>query len=116
MDLTRNRRYALVSAASPIIAFVITIIYQSISNGEFWDTVSAAKSGDNTAGAMMAFTETIQIAVALLIGFIIGVVFSAFSIKANNANYKLGYISLAFNIVPLVLVTMLLLKGVVYGF
>ncbi len=113
---TRNRSYAILSVVSPVVAFAIAAIYQAIANSEFWGSLNSPEANGSAAGALMAFAELMQFAIALFIGCIIGAVYAAISIKSNNANYTPGYFSLAFNSVPLALLVLLVLKGFIYGF
>jgi ABC-type dipeptide/oligopeptide/nickel transport system permease subunit len=82
---------------------------------EFWLSVNESPRSNSAAITMMAFGEFIQISFAVLVGCVVGMVLAYFSFRKNNVNRKLSYIALIFNSIPLLIVTIFLFKGILYG-
>ena len=103
--------YALISFICPIAAYQGTLLYQSIANSEYWQSLTP---GENVTGALMAFSEITQLIVSLVIGCTVGLLFAVLSIRRHQV-WSVGLIALVFNALPFVFVTSLLIKGMVFG-
>lgn len=108
-----NKKYAIASILSPIIAGVIIYTYQSITYSEIWNSINNANATHNTEGAMMGIAEAIEMIVALAIGSFIGIILAIKSIHININ--KIGVIALVLNIFPLLLLSFFWLKGILHG-
>jgi len=111
----KNKYYAILSILSPILAFLFIVLFQQIMYSEFWLSVNESPRNSSAAVAMMAVGEFIQISFAILVGCVVGIVLAYFSFRKNNVMRKLSYIALIFNSIPLLIVTIFMLKGILYG-
>jgi hypothetical protein len=112
--LTKSVKYKLLSLFSPVIACGGMLLYLNIVNFEFWEW-AYSESGDSTAGALMAFSELIQIMIALIIGCFIGVIFAIKSIRSSECKSKMSFFALCFNAIPFILFSGLWIKGIIVG-
>lgn len=112
---TKNKYYAILSILSPIVAFTFIVLYQQIMYSEFWLSVNDSPRSNSAAIAMMSVAEFIQIIIAIFVGCVVGIVLAFFSFKINKVNRKLSYIAFIFNGIPLLFVTLLMLKSILYG-
>jgi len=104
--------YAVLSLASPIIAFLATLAYQSVTNSAFWSSITTE---ENAAGAMMAFAEVVQLIFFTMIGCFVGIIFAVISLRVQRRILGLGLASVVFNGLPLLLSMFLLIKGWTVG-
>lgn len=119
MNNKRSRKhiiYALVSFACPIVAFFAMDLYQSTINADFWQSLVPGDDSSNTAGAMMAIGELIQMIYSLLLACFIGLIFAILSLRHRRRILSLGTAALIFNGVPLLMLVALVIRGLVNGF
>lgn len=69
--------YAVLSLASPVIAFSATVAYQSFAHSDFWNSMT---HDEHAAGAMMGFAEGMQLVFVTVIGCFVGIIFAAISV------------------------------------
>lgn len=108
-DTRRNLIYALLSFASPLLAFLIILGYQSVAHAQDWQTLEPA---DGMAGAVLGLAEIIQIAIAVLVGTLVGLVFALLCVRRRPI---IGTIALIFNGLPLVALSFLVIRGMTRG-
>ena len=104
----KHLAFAGISVLCPIVAVTAVLIYQSYANAEFWQTLTPE---DNFVGAMMAVGELIQLGQTLVIGCVIGIVFAALSLFQRKKFVSVGLAALIFNVVPLILLAILILRS-----
>ena len=112
MKLTETRKhliYALLSFVSPIAAFLIILAYQSIAHAQDWEDIG---QDAGMAGAFLGLGEIIQIAFAILIGTIVGLIFGVLSFRKRRI---LGLVVLIFNGVPFLTLSFLIIRGMTRG-
>ncbi len=102
--------YAVLSLASPIIAFLATLTYQSIADSAFWSSITTE---ENAAGAMMAFVEIVQLILFTMIGCFVGMIFAVISLRVQRRILGFGLAGIVFNGLPLLLFIFLLIKQLV---
>lgn len=100
--------FAGISVLCPIFAVIAVSIYQWYANAEFWQTLTPEES---FVGAMMAVGELIQLAQSLVIGCVVEIVFAALSLFQRNRFVSVGLAALIFNVIPLLLLAILILRA-----
>jgi hypothetical protein len=112
MMLTMRIRYGLASLACPIVALGATLAYQAAMHRSFW---SSDPSAPSTAGALMAFTEVIQMIVATGVGCTVGLIFALMSRHHRRERFDLGLAALGVNGGGLLLIIALWFRGASAG-
>ena len=113
--ISKHLIYAIASIACPVLALIGIYIYQSIANAEFWTSLTPGQSPDNVAGAMMAFTELVQIIVVLTIGCLLGFILALRSLQLKQWKFGIGTIAICLNGLPLLFLVFLWAKGITHG-
>lgn len=106
--LSRHATFALSSFACPLAAVGVVVGYQSIAHAEFWRAITPDESA---AGAMMGFSEVIQIFLALFVGCIVGLVFAGLSVRARGHVFGTALAAVGFNGLPLLLLLFLSIRA-----
>ena len=99
--------YSIASLISPILSGLAIYIYQTISHAEFWNSEHKSEFSD-LAGATMLAGEAIQLLLALIVGFLIGLILALRSLYIKRS--KTGVIALTLNTLPLVYLVFALIK------
>ncbi len=73
----RHILYAVLSVICPLVAFLGTLVYQSVANSSFWQSITPDESA---AGGMMGFAEFVQLFFFTMIGCFVGLIFAVMSI------------------------------------
>ncbi len=107
--------YAITSIACPVLAFIGTYIYQSIANAEFWTSLTPGQSTDNVAGAMMAFSEVVELIVVLAIGCLLGFILALRSLQFKQWKFGIGTIAMCLNGLLLLFLVFLWARGITHG-
>ena len=105
--LSNNTLYAIASLISPIISGLVIYIYQTISHAEFWNSEHNSEFSD-LAGATMLAGDAIQLLLALIFGFIIGLILALRSLYIMRS--KTGILALTFNTLPMAYLVYALIK------
>jgi cell division protein FtsX len=104
--------YAVLSFICPIVAFFVTLAYQSVVNSSFRQSLG---HDDGMAAAMMVFSEIAQIIFFTMIGCVIGIIFAVISLRLKRRFRSLGFMALVFNGLPFLLLLTFWIKGVLVG-
>jgi hypothetical protein len=107
--------YALISFSCPFVAFAIVSIYQQSAHDEFWGKLVPGDDASNAAGAMMAIAEFAEMAFAVFIGCVLGIVFAGLSLWKKPRLLSFGLAALLFNALPIVLLLLLYVRALTRG-
>ena len=97
----------MASLISPILSGLAIYMYQTISHADFWNSEHKSEFS-NFAGATMLAGETIQLLLALIVGFLIGLILALRSLYIKRS--KTGVIALTLNTLPLAYLVFALIK------
>ncbi len=102
----RHRLFARLSILCPVIAAILSWVVTN-SHEQFWTEVNSNISDDANrhAGALMAISEGFQILLFAVLGCVVGLGFAIFSLTIQPT--KLGFIGLALNLSPFVLLVLM---------
>ncbi len=106
--------YALVSVACPFIALGLISIYQEYAYEWYWqlsEKPSPLDDADINAGAIMGFVIIVQAVLAIGVGSLFGLVLAGMSLKRKPGVFSLGTAALLFNLIPVVGVAVIYLRG-----
>jgi hypothetical protein len=112
---SKYRNYAIASIACPVLAFIGTYLYQSITYAEFWTSLTPGQEPDNVAGAMMALSEAVQMIFALTIGCLLGFILALRSLQLKQWKFGIGTIAMCLNGLPLIFLVFLWARGIAHG-
>jgi type III secretory pathway component EscR len=104
---------AVLSLASPIIAFLATRTYQSVANSAFWSSLTPE---DSAAAVFGVFAEIGELIFFTMIGCFVGIIFAVISLRVQRRILGLGLVGVVFNGLPLLLFMFYLIKGWTVGF
>lgn len=101
--------YAVLSFASPIVAYVVVTQYLSYANAAFHEGFVPGDDASVNAGAMMALAEYAQVAFFTGIGALVGIILAIISLYKSRRLFSLGILALLFNILPFLLLFLLVI-------
>ncbi len=103
--MKRSLTYIILSFLCPVAAVIGVSVYQEISNADFWNNLTPDYS---FVGATMAVGELIQLMFSLLIGCVIGLIFSGLYLSSPRKIKALGIAAVTYNCLPFLLLGILL--------
>ena len=108
----RHLIYALISVACPFVAFGIVSTYQDYAYAELLaPKCCPIDDADVNAGAMMGFVIVVQLIFAVGVGSLVGLIFAVMSLKSKPRVFSFGTVALLFNLIPVVGVVVIFLRG-----
>ncbi len=111
--------YALISVACPFIALGLISIYQEYAYEWYWqlsEKPSPLDDADINAGAMMGIVIVVELILAVGVGSFVGLIFAGISLKKRPRFLSFGTTALLFNLIPLIGVAIIYLRGLLRGF
>ena len=111
----RRLLYAILSVGCPFATLGGALVYQSFAHATFWKSLTPDESA---AGALMGFAEIMQLLLVSVVGCLVGLGLALISLlpqPRKTGVSLLGYIGLAVNGLPLLLLALSWLIGSAIG-
>lgn len=112
---SKNNLHLIASILSPFISYVGVYIYHSVANASFWLSEHPLEDSSHTSGALMAISEVMEIVLVVTIGCIFGIILAIKYVYKPKRNLKMGIFAILINGLPLLFLTFIIIKGLVYG-
>jgi hypothetical protein len=94
--------YALLSVASPFMAFGMVLLYHDYAYRDFFAPPGAPiDDADKNAAAMMGAVVVIELILAIGIGSLVGLVFAGLSLWKRLRFLSFGTLAMLFNLLPI---------------
>jgi hypothetical protein len=90
----------------------IVSLYQEYAYSEFFSpNCCPVDDADINAGALMGIVVVVQLILAVGAGSLVGLVFAGMSLKRKMHIFSFGAVALLFNLIPLLVLVVLFLRG-----